>query len=435
MARRAYPGIRAVFLQTLVTRGIGFVLGMANSILVARALGAEGRGEFTLLLTVLMFLSLVLGQIGNSNTILLGRDEGDLGTLLVHSLLFTMASVGLVFVGYATLSHRFDFLEAIGAQGLAIVALFFATLGLQVFSGGLNGLLVGRQDFSFTNLLSIGAALLVLGMNYLLLFVVGLGVLGALASLAANLAFTCLGSLFWLSRFGGALPPRRWFSAPLFVAGLGLGARAAASNLATALMLRFDVFLVEYYLGTRSVGVYSVAVNVAELVLLISGTLNTIAFAKAATEGSVAGGVARSATFSLAASLAFWAFLAVAGRALLPLAFGEDFRDSYIPCLLVMAGVTAQCFSAPLMGYLHGAGGYPRKLMLISWLGFGANAICNVVLIPLMGISGAALATALAYSATALLVLAMFLQEAGPDAGRSFGDVPRMLRALSLRVF
>jgi O-antigen/teichoic acid export membrane protein len=199
-------------------------------------------------------------------------------------------------------------------------------------------------------------------------------------------------------------------------------------------MLRFDVFLVQHYLGTKSVGVYSVGVNVAEMVLLVSSTLNTIAFAKAATESSVAGGIARSAVFSLAASLAFWVFLACTGWFLIPFAFGSDFRDSYLPCLIVMAGVSAQCFAAPLMGYIHGVGGYPAKLMLISWIGFAVNLVANFALISPLGLTGAALATALAYAATALMVLVMFVKETGTGAGSWFGGVPGVLRAIGAKV-
>jgi O-antigen/teichoic acid export membrane protein len=405
--QQIFPSIRAAFAHTLAVRVLGFILGIGNSILVARSLGADGRGHLSLLLSAAMFLSLIFGLFTSSNTILLGREPWKLRTLICHSFIGALLSLLVLWGLYESLPRHLIAL-VLGNVPDLWMNLLFGILGFQVLAGSLNGLLLAQQEFYFINYVSVinGASILVL--NALFIIWLGLSVTGAL--LVFMISWTGVSVIsFWRLR-----QSRAWsaglmtFSLSSFWEGLAIGARAIMSNLPALLMLRSDVFLVQYFLGAAPVGIYTVAVNVAEMVLIVGGALNTIAFAKAASEQGNDDGVIRSAQFSLIISLGFWLFLGVSGWWLFPLAYGEEFKASYTLSLIVMCGICAWGFCAPLVGYIVGRAGYPASYIGATSVGFIINLLLNLVMIPRYGIVGAALTTAITYTLTGLIVLWIF---------------------------
>jgi O-antigen/teichoic acid export membrane protein len=402
--RESYPSTRAAFMNTMVVRVVASFLGLANSVLIARALGAEGRGRLSLLLTTAMFLGMVLGPFCASNTILLGREPKNLRTLIYTSAVGVLPSLAVALLVYAFIPGG-ELAHSLGNVWRLWVGLLFLLLGLQILSGGLNGLLLGKQEFYFANYVAVAGGVVTLALNLGLILWLGLGVTGALLAVVITYVGTSALSLWWLWRAPSLAAE---FSRPLFKEGLLIGARAISANLPSLLMLRSDLFLIQYFSGPAQVGTYVVAVNVAEMVLLVSGTLNTIAFAKAASQSGVEDSVIRSSKFSLIVGLVFWLLLTVTGSWLFPRVFGAEFGTCFIPCLIVMAGVCMWSFSAPLAGYIVGRKGYPRGYVLLTWAGFVINLLVNVILIPRYQIVGAAAGTAIAYFVTSVFVLLMF---------------------------
>ncbi len=194
-----------------------------------------------------------------------------------------------------------------------------------------------------------------------------------------------------------------------------IGGRNYLSLLIDLLLLRIDVYLIQELApqATREhdLGLYQAGVRVAELLLMLPGTLNTLLFAKAAAQKDTAA-VAEATLHS--AKLAVWigciAFLGMAavGQPLLVWFFGSRFGGSFVPCLWVLLGCVAMCFSSPLAGTLQGAGAYPRSVVWAQGVALLVNVAANLYLIPRQGIIGAAAASALAYTVSAILIAAAF---------------------------
>ena len=100
--------------------------------------------------------------------------------------------------------------------------------------------------------------------------------------------------------------------------------------------------------------------------------------------------------------------MALFGRPLIVLLFGARYGGSFAPCLLVLLGCTALCFSGPLAGTLSGAGGYPRSVVFAQCTALLVNVGANLLLLPRLGILGAAAASALSYGTSAALIARAF---------------------------
>jgi len=193
------------------------------------------------------------------------------------------------------------------------------------------------------------------------------------------------------------------------------------SQLLDLLLLRIDVYLIQNLLPAasmeRDLGLYQAGVRVAELALMLPGTLNALLFAKAAAAEEVALTALCSAKFSLWLGLFALVGMALLGQPLLVLFFGARFAGSFWPCLGVLGGCVAMCFSGPLAGTLQGAAGYPRSVFIAQALSLVVNVAANLYLLPRYGIFGAALASCLAYGASAALIAAAFGRRFAISAG------------------
>jgi O-antigen/teichoic acid export membrane protein len=201
---------------------------------------------------------------------------------------------------------------------------------------------------------------------------------------------------------------------------LRIGGRNFLHILPDLLLLRIDVYLIQRLLPAthmeQDLGIYQAGVRVAELLLLLPGTLNTVLFAKAAAREDIARVTLLGAKLALQLGLLACLGMALVGQPLLIAFYGERFAGSFLPALVVLLGCAALCFSGPLAGTLSGAGGYPRSVIIAQTVALGVNVAANLYLLPRYGVRGAAAASALAYLCSAGLITIAFARRFGLTA-------------------
>jgi O-antigen/teichoic acid export membrane protein len=184
------------------------------------------------------------------------------------------------------------------------------------------------------------------------------------------------------------------------------------ANAAQFLSYRVDVFLVNWFWGATAVGLYVLAVNIAELVWLLPSAAATALFPKvAATQTKYrenAELASRACRFALWLSLSAAIILGVSGYLALPFVYGEAFRESRIPLLLLLPGVVGFSVVTVLAAYIAGMG-RPQTNMLVSLVGALITITGDLLLIPRYGIAGAALVSSVSYLLSALLMAVIFI--------------------------
>jgi O-antigen/teichoic acid export membrane protein len=176
------------------------------------------------------------------------------------------------------------------------------------------------------------------------------------------------------------------------------GLRYHGGNLALLLLLRVDVLMLQAYVDDTQLGLYTLSVTLAEFALLATSALAQVsAPLQLGTDRDVA--VASSiavvrANTALAMTIVFVAI--VLGPYMIPLIFGREFAGSYAPLLALSVGILAMAVQRPLANYLT-ALDRPWRLATLQAAALGVNVTLNLLLIPRLGISGAALASAAAY--------------------------------------
>jgi len=218
-------------------------------------------------------------------------------------------------------------------------------------------------------------------------------------------------------------------SAPLLAEELRFGTRVLPGAIAERLQLRSDAFLLNLLVGVRATGIYSVTAGLAETLWYIPNALGTVMFSRAVDPGEDAAGTAvvlSRTTVAITIVLAIPAF--ILGPWLVEVVYGSAFAGAGTALRWILPGVVAYSVVAILSRYITGQG-RPGAATSVMVLGLAVNIASNVVLIPALGISGAAISSSISYGITAVLMVALFLRLSGRGLAETLVLRPSDLRA------
>jgi O-antigen/teichoic acid export membrane protein len=271
----------------------------------------------------------------------------------------------------------------------------------------LRALLAARRDLRAVAVSQGVQAAAQLGFALLLVLLLGLGAIGAVwATVLAGLA-GLVWTLYAVAPLGSLLPRlQRSVLRPL----LGLGLRGHVGNVVQTFNYRLDLLLVQGFLGQASVGLYFTAVALAELVWYLPNAVAAALLPEVAAshDRALTGRVARI-TLPITVLGAF-GLLAIAWPAFALL------RPAYLPAIAPMAvllvGVVVLSLHKVLASDLSGRG-LPQYPSISSSVALGVTLVADLVLIPWLGIVGAALASTLAYTAQTVLLTVIWIRRGG----------------------
>ena len=407
----------------LGTRLLTLPLGLLQGVLLARGLGPQQLGRYSAALVDVNLLVTVLSLgLPGALAVLCAEAKAEKSALRSLWRVAQQRGVllpvgGLVIAGLGLLWPRsVDWLLR-GREPL-LLGLIAVTVAVQYARDVHNSLLWGGQQFSAQNRLTTGLAVGQLVASAALVLLGVLTMQTALLLQCASLAAVALLSGRWVAlrlataealEVADSRSLTSWHKRAFTV-----GLRNFLHILPDLLLLRIDVYLIQRLLpvelADQQLGIYQAGVRVAELLLLVPSTLNTVLFAKAAAREDIAQVALRGARLALWLGILACLGMGLLGQPLLMLFYGARFAGSFAPCLLVLLGCTALCFSGPLSGTLAGDGGYPRSVIVSQSVALVVNVIANLVLLPRYGIVGAAAASTLAYTVSAALTTWAFAQ-------------------------
>lgn len=180
-----------------------------------------------------------------------------------------------------------------------------------------------------------------------------------------------------------------------------------------------DIIMVGLFLGTTNAGVYGVASRVA---MLLGFGLNAIQrIAAPMTSELYSQGkmkelqrmVSLAACGSVIFSILAAAIIITFGRFILGL-FGTTFVAGYVALLILLAGQFIGSFSG-ITGALMSMTGHQKQASQIALMSVVSNIFLNIVLIPVLGIIGAAVSTSIAIALWNISMLVYIRNKLGID--------------------
>jgi len=250
----------------------------------------------------------------------------------------------------------------------------------------------------------------------------GAGEVGAVVG-GLLLADAATASLAWtrlLARGFFRAAARPSFSLGRRIASFGL--RGQVGGVMSLLNLRLDFILLSVLAGPAVVGVYAIASKFAELTRILGMAFQYVFYPKFARESRLEATqnarrlMLRAGVVSSVAIVPLW----VSAGFVIPAFYGSDFAAAVSPARIILVGLVFDGVASVLIAFLYGIG---RPGLGSAGIGVGllTTVVLDLLLIPNYGAVGAAVASAVAYTATAGALYAFFVWVERAGGRRSVG--------------
>jgi O-antigen/teichoic acid export membrane protein len=352
---------------TFITRLVMLAGALGTSITVGRWLGAEGVGSLAVI-NVTIALGVQLGCFGlpSANTYFISRNRNDLARIWSNAFLFALVAgvlIAILIVVTARLRPT-----AFGQVTPWLITIAASSLPFQLISLlGLNVFLAMGQisRFNFTE----AAYQLALLVNALVALVAMRSGLQTLVSLNAGLAVATGVIIVLVVRHVAKKIGEKssWFDLTTFRKTLRYGLKFHIAVVSAIVIVRADLLLVNHFRGPKEAGVYAVAGQMANLLMLFPAVIATLLFPRTSADPDPQARLTMRVTRHTAFILLIVCLAAIPFSFSLPLIYGRAFENSTLQLLILLPGVYLFGIESVLVQHFTGSG-LPLPIPLF-WIG------------------------------------------------------------------
>ncbi len=391
----------------LASVGAGFL----TSVLVARTLGPPALGAAAVGLTIGTIAALLAnGGLNISSIYYLGRRPAERGPITNRSFSLGLVATALaalivVIAGRVLSPATFDG----GAADLAIAAAFLAASIVAFELAG--SLLLGhdrRTAYLATQAIEGMGSLFLIGLLFALGATTSAGYVAG-AALAAMIAAVFATGV--VARAIGGL--RLSFDAGFTREALSLGLRGQVGNILQMLNLRLDLLLVPLFVDLRAAGIYLIAVRMSEVIAQIASSGAAYLFpAVSRLDLKQTDLTERTVRLTLIVVVGIGLVIGVFAPLLLGVFFGPAYIEGTGALRITIIAMVPLSLQR-LMGSDMKGRGHAGLVSISAGAALIATVALDVLLIPALGIEGASLASLIAYSTGAAVLLIAYRRVTG----------------------
>jgi O-antigen/teichoic acid export membrane protein len=401
----------------LASHMLSLLAAFAASLAVSRTLGDTGKGLVTMLVYVpsVLFSISHLGM-GAATQYFISRNDGSprahLSNALIFPLLTSAVVIGIFCIGY-------DFWKPLVSNlplGTMTVALIAVPLMIVYELCSQQLVAHGRiMQKSVLDLVQTYAGLIVI---VIVLLLPGRSAQRVFAGYVFGWGVGALLNLYYNVRIVGLPTTPSW---KVFTGAFRYGVWIYINSFLIYLLTRADFFiLVALQRSIGLGGVYSVAAGLTMPLLMVPYAVQTVFFPRASAQSDEDANSSTPFYFrQLVIVMTSLAIMAALLSHPVLLLFGGNFVAGQVPMLILLLATILRGTGGILSVYVLGRG-RSGVMTAVSAITLGVALLLNYLLIPQLGMIGAALATAGAYVAQNILLVFMFRTVAGGEIGQLF---------------
>lgn len=378
---------------TFINKISTIVLGLLTTAFINRYAGAALKGEYVVLLNILNIVS-VVANLGMYQAYPYYKRKGGADTLkrFVNIFYYQFILYSIVFFIVALLSKS------------NLTTLIFFMLPFAVLTNQINFIMM-VENINYKNSINI----IVTFIKFIAAVFTYVFLPKMLIVLVLNLLlYDVLIIVFYLIKLKVGLS-LKYISVKFTIAIIKFGFIAMITSLLVNLNYKLDVLMLNNYVSSSLVGIYSVGVTLAEFGWLIPDTFKEVLFSKTAKSDSI-----QSIIYCL--KISFYSIIAAIvlvvsiGKIFIKIMYGNEFLNSYLVTVILFLGIPAMAWFK-IISTLYLAQGKRYFYLLTLLASVIANALANLILIPKFSIYGAAMASVISYTVCGGVFLVDFCNE------------------------
>lgn len=389
---------------TGIARGIGAVCVILQGMILLRYLGPEQQGIYTLAILVPMLFF----QLGNfsveaplisylkikkyrpfsflSNLTLFGLGSGIIGYLLVLGFIFFCNNLI-----YSEINPKYLFVTVAVLPALLITYYYKSILrsSLQIKQFNIIDIM---PKFLFLIMLLI----LALFGTLQLAEAIEIWIISNISALSLGIYFIAKNKSHYKNS-----------SFHAFCKLMKDGLKIHLGAVTTVLVARLDLVIINHYLSAADVGIYFVAITLAELIWFISSAVELTLHPLISNNPHETDAIQK--TILVCKHVFYWSvlvavFIGLFSTMLIRIYGGQEYLAATTALLILLPGRVI--FVIPkILTALWIRRQYFNMLTLIAVIGVSANTVLNIMLVPVYGIIGAAIASSVTYCLILLVTL------------------------------
>jgi O-antigen/teichoic acid export membrane protein len=382
----------------VVVRNSAFVLGVQVvlkilaflfNVYVVRRLGAAHFGQYSAVMAYVAIFAIFTDWGMSPYAVREIAEDPTRASWLLPNVVAMRVVLSLLITAVAPLSALW-----LGKGDTMVLGILIASAGLVLyaFQGPLVSALTARERLDYASVFALVNQLIFWGLGTVFL-INGLGFIGLIVASLIGVAAMALLAGWALFKIGVGrliLSVRRW--SQLFLAALPFG----VSGISYVFMQRFDTVLMSFVLTDAAVGWYNVPWTLINMVLLIAQSIAVAMYpsmVRSHTEDpeSLPQVVWRSIKYLLIVCLPVAVGGTVLADRIIVALYEESFVNS-IPVLQVMLWALPSLFLLELLGRVGSTLHLERPGARINVINAVVTVVLNLILVPTLGILGAALA-------------------------------------------
>lgn len=392
---------------------INTLIGFVSSVIITRILGAEGRGELAIFTNSIAFAVLFFGFSVNSTIpYFINSGKAKAEELLTTIIIFSLISTALVYNILSLLENvgklRWVLPDSIRSfqYKLIFTGIYLNTL----LSGVLLTCLLAFKKFKEVSLFNVSFQLLPLFIYLLLYFKIipynHTKPFITLVTIIATISFTSIIAIVILFiKIVPVRPVKKLIPFGLIKQFIFFSSMAYVGNVFQFFSYKLDFWIVDAYNGKTTLGIYSLAVQLSQLLWILPQSLANVLYSYAS---SCKEEEAIRITLILK-KIAFYGSLifAIPGLILayffIPVLYGKEFTPAIHLMFIILIGIIPFSITTILGGFFAARGLF--KFSFYIAITVSIFTLClYFVLIPRYGAIGGAVASAFSYLISTILI-------------------------------
>lgn len=407
-------------INSILTQVPVFLLGIVSGVFSTRILGEEAKGVFSLFqANYLLFV--MLFSFGIQTGIVYFVSSKKYSEQIVAGLSFAVFTVcSVLLTGMLLTAYYMDFSSYFFPEGynslpyvFSVVVLFILTF----FNNLITSFFQAHSMFSIINRISLINSVV----NAILFSIVYFFILNRDFApserfdyvLILTIFLVFINSLVWLILYLNKInvkPKMNNITSDIVKKFIGYSLLIYLGTVINFFNYRLDLWIVNYFLDEKELSHYSLAANIAQIILIVAVTIASVILPKLSNETDEK----KFEIFTLVSRASFSVFFIlimiaiITANFLIPLMYGKEFSPTIVPFQILAIGIFISCITQIFTIIVITLNKSKYNIYACA-IGLIFTVFFDVYLIPKYNINGAAIATLISYFAIFLVTYCLII--------------------------